>query len=358
MTVEALPPGSTLGVIGGGQLGRMLCKAAARLGFETVVLTPDGEPPAGPVAGRIVTAPYDDDGALADLAANCDIVTFEMEALPDVELAAALGLKLRPSVRALQVSADRAEEKAFVRAAGAGTADFVVIDSAADVADGLLKLGIPALLKTRREGYDGKGQAWVHFAGEARPAFAEIGRRPAVLEAKVPFVRELSVIAARNPTGETAMFPLMENRHENGVLRLTRAPAEVDPGTEAAARSIAERLLHSLDYIGVLTVELFALADGALIVNEIAPRVHNSGHWTLDACKTDQFEQHVRAVMGWPLGSTEPVARAEMINLLGDDIDRWQEIVADPDAKLHLYGKHEARPGRKMGHVTRIFPLA
>lgn len=358
MTSEPLPPGSTLGVIGGGQLGRMLCKAAARLGFETVVLTPEADAPASQVAGRTLAAPHDDEAALHDLAAACDVVTYELENLPAAVVQRAVGDKLRPGVAALQVAADRAEEKAFVRRAGALTADYAVIDTADDIVSGLDRLGAPALLKTRREGYDGKGQAWVRSAGEARAAFAAISRKPAVLEAKVAFDRELSVIAARDVRGETAFFPLSENRHEDGVLRRTVAPAEVPPELERAAHDIADRLLHALDYVGVLTVELFALPDGGLRVNEIAPRVHNSGHWTLDACKTDQFEQHVRAVMGWPLGSTEAIARAEMTNLLGDEAERWRDFAADPDAKLHLYGKREARPGRKMGHVTRVFPLA
>lgn len=358
MTVEPLPPGSTLGVIGGGQLGRMLCKAAARLGFETVVLTPEEDPPAGQVAGRTIHAAYDDEAALAELTLASDVVTYEFESLPAADLRRVVGDKLRPSARAVEVAADRAEEKAFVRQAGSLTAEYRVVDTAEDIARSLAELGAPALLKTRREGYDGKGQAWVRSAEEARSAFAAISRKPAVLEASVDFVRELSVIAARNEQGETAFFPLSENRHENGVLRVTTAPAAAPIETEQAAHKIAERLLHAFSYVGVLTVELFELADRSLRVNEIAPRVHNSGHWTLDACKTDQFEQHVRAVMGWPLGSTEPIARAEMINLLGDEVERWRDFAADPDAKLHLYGKREARPGRKMGHVTRVFPLA
>ncbi len=357
---EPLPPGSTIGVLGGGQLGRMLCKAAARLGFQSIVLTPEIDSPAAQVASRTLTAAYDDADALAELGGLADVVTFEFENVPVQPLRNVLeaaGHRVRPSTRALQVAQDRAEEKAFLRSAGVRVADYAVIDTAPDIDAALDRLGAPALLKTRREGYDGKGQAWVRGAGEGRSALATLGRRPCVLEAEVEFRRELSVISARGPDGEVAMFPLSENRHEAGILRRTIAPAEASPGTVQAAAEIARRVLEALDYVGVLTVELFELADGALLVNEIAPRVHNSGHWTLDACATDQFQQHLRAVAGWPLGSTAPIARAEMVNLIGDEVERWREFAADPDARLHLYGKTQARPGRKMGHVTRISPL-
>ena len=356
---EALPPGSTIGVLGGGQLGRMLCKAAARLGFETVVLTPEEDAPASAVASRTLVATYDDPAALTELAAACDVVTYEFENVPVRPIREALDgrVPVRPPPRALEVAQDRAEEKAFLRSAGVGTADYAVIDTADDVERGLERLGAPALLKTRREGYDGKGQVWVRAPGEGRAALAAISRRPAVLEARVPFVRELSVIAARGVGGEVAVFPLAENQHEAGVLRRTLAPAEASAATAASAEALVRRVLDALNYVGVLTVELFELADGTLLANEIAPRVHNSGHWTLDACVTDQFEQHLRAVAGWPLGSPAPIARAEMINLLGDEVDRWREFAAEPSARLHLYGKKDARPGRKMGHVTRIYPL-
>lgn len=355
-----LPPGSTIGILGGGQLGRMLCKAAARLGFQSVVLTPEADAPAAQVASRTFVRPYDDVDALSELAAIADVVTYEFENVPVTpvrELLERRGTLVRPSTRALEVAQDRAEEKRFLRDAGVRTAEYAVIDTAPDIENALGRLGIPALLKTRREGYDGKGQAWVKAPGEARAAFAAIGRAPAVLEAKVSFVRELSVIAARGVDGATSVFPLSENRHEDGVLRRTLAPAEATASTVAAAADIAIRILEALEYVGVLAVELFELADGDLLVNEIAPRVHNSGHWTLDACMTDQFQQHLRAIAGWPLGSTEAIARAEMINLLGDEVDRWQAFAADPTARLHLYGKREARSGRKMGHVTRLSPL-
>jgi len=358
--VTALPPGSTVGVLGGGQLGRMLCKAAARMGFQSVVLTPEADSPAAQVASRTLVAAYDDLDALAELAAMADVITYEFENLPAAPVREVLerrGAVVRPSTRALEVAQDRAEEKAFLRSAGVPVADYGVVDTAADVEAGLERLGAPALLKTRREGYDGKGQVWVKAPGEGRAALAALSHRPAVLEARVAFVRELSVIAARGVDGATAVFPLGENRHEDGILRRTLAPAEVSPETEAAARAVAVRLLEGLNYVGVLAVELFELADGALIVNEIAPRVHNSGHWTLDACVTDQFQQHLRAICGWPLGSPAAIARAEMINLIGEEVDRWRDFAADPHARLHLYGKREARPGRKMGHVTRVWPL-
>lgn len=358
--IDALPPGSTIGVLGGGQLGRLLCKAAARLGFRSVVLTPERDSPAAQVASRTLIAAYDDTTALAELGALADVVTFEFENVPVGPVRTVLeaaGRRVRPSSRALEVAQDRAEEKAFLRSVGVRVADYAVIDTATDIDLALPRLGAPALLKTRREGYDGKGQAWVRKASEGRAALAALGRRPSVLEARVDYRRELSVIAARGVGGEIAAFALSENCHEDGILRRTIAPADVCTEIEAAAGEIARRVLEALDHIGVLTVELFELGDGALVVNEIAPRVHNSGHWTLDACVTDQFEQHIRAIAGWPLGSTAAIARAEMVNLIGEEVDRWREFAADPDARLHLYGKTETRPGRKMGHVTRVSPL-
>ena len=231
------------------------------------------------------------------------------------------------------------------------------MDSLDDLVAGLERLGLPALLKTRREGYDGKGQIWIRAASEAADAWHAIGQRPAVLEARAAFVRELSVIAARGRDGSVAVYPLGENLHQGGVLRTTLAPAAVDAATEQRAREIAEAVLSGLDYVGVLGVELFDLGDGRLLVNEIAPRVHNTGHWTQDGCACDQFEQHIRAIAGWPLGPTTAHARVEMTNLLGDEVEQWRNLAAEPDVRLHLYGKAEARPGRKMGHVNRVKPL-
>ncbi len=354
-----LPPGSMIGVLGGGQLGRMLALAAARLGFDVTILDPELDCPASRVAARTLQASYDDIEALKALAATCDVVTFEFENVPAavVEQLQTLGALAAPGKLALATAQDRVSEKEFFRAQGIATADFAPIASAADIAAALPGLGGRALLKTRREGYDGKGQTWVEGAADAQAAFARIGGKPAILEARVPFVRELSVIAARGRTGQIACYPLGENHHHNGVLRTTVAPARATDETKAAAIAIATRTLEALDYVGVMGVELFELEGGELCVNEFAPRVHNSGHWTLDGCEVDQFEQHVRAVAGWPLGKTDALTRVEMTNLLGFEADDWQALAADPSARLWLYGKREAREGRKMGHVNRLSPL-
>jgi 5-(carboxyamino)imidazole ribonucleotide synthase len=348
-----------IGVIGGGQLGRMLALAAARLGFDVTVLEPEPESPAGRVAARTLQSPYDDPKALQVLAETCDIVTFEFENVPAAVVAALerLGAVVAPGRHPLAVAQDRVSEKTFFRAQGVATADFAAIDAAADIAPALPGLGGRGLLKTRREGYDGKGQTWVEGVADADAAFARIGAQPAILEAGVPFVRELSVIAARGWGGEIACYPLGENRHAQGVLRTTLAPAAASEATREQAVAIARRTLEALDYVGVLGVELFELQDGALIVNEFAPRVHNSGHWTQDGCEVDQFEQHIRAIAGWPLGKTDALAQVEMTNLLGFEADDWATLAADPSARLWLYGKREARDGRKMGHVNRLRPL-
>ena len=354
-----LPPGSTLGIVGGGQLGRMLALAAARLGFDVEVVGREAASPAGRVAAGQVTGAYDDLGALHALAERCDALTFEFEnvSADAVEALERDGLRVAPGARALRAAQDRMEEKRFLNAHGCPTTAFSPIDAAGDIAAALEALGAPALLKTRREGYDGKGQAWIHDADQAAEAFAAVGARPCVLEARVAFTRELSVVAARGWDGSFAAYPLAQNQHEAGVLRRSQAPAPASPETAAEAERIARVVTQALDYVGVIGVELFELADGRLLVNEIAPRVHNTGHWTADACEVDQFEQHVRAVMGWPLGPTRPLAAAEMENLLGADVERWAELAADPSARVWLYGKRDAAPGRKMGHVTRLRPL-
>ncbi len=360
MGFAPLAPGSTIGILGGGQLGRMLALAAARLGFDTVVLTPEPNACATRVATRSIVAAYDDAGALEALSQTASVVTFEFENVPArvVEQLRALDVAVAPGARALAVAQDRVDEKTFLNACGAATVDFVAVETVADIVAGLERLGAPALLKTRREGYDGKGQAWVKTVAEAEAAFAAIGGKPAILEAKASFRRELSVIAARGWGGESAAYPLGENHHRDGVLRRTIAPApDVSPAALAQAQLFARHILEELDYVGVMGIELFELEDGRLLVNEIAPRVHNSGHWTLDGCEVDQFEQHIRAVAGWPLGPVEPLAAVQMENLLGEEIDAWREIAAEPRARLWDYGKGEARPGRKMGHVNRLRPL-
>ena len=359
-----LPPGSMIGVLGGGQLGRMLALAAARLGFDVTILEPDPNSPASRVAARTLEAPYDDREALKTLAATCDVVTFEFENVPAavVEQLETLGALAAPGKRALAIAQDRVDENEFFRGLGIPTADFAAVAGPGDVRAALSHVGGSgggrALLKTRREGYDGKGQTWVEGEADAVAAFARIGKKPAILEARVPFVRELSVIAARSRSGEIACYPVGENRHENGILRTTVAPARLSSATMAEAVAIARKTLEALDYIGVIGVELFELEDGSLRVNEFAPRVHNSGHWTLDGCEVDQFEQHVRAVAGWPLGKTEALAEVTMTNLIGFEADDWKALAADPSARVWLYGKYKAREGRKMGHVNRLKPFA
>ncbi len=359
MAAPPLSPGSTVGIMGGGQLGRMLAIAAARLGLKTVVLDPDRAAPASQIAARAIVAGYDDPQGLQALAKAADVITFEFENVPAASVQALLdlGAEVAPGARALAVAQDRLDEKTFLNKVGAATVAFAGASSARAAGEAARKLGAPCLMKIRREGYDGKGQAWIEQAAEAGEAYARLGARPVILEAPADFTRELSVIAARSRSGEIAHFPLSENHHEGGILRRSHAPAEVSTGLVQQAEQIVARILSALDYVGVMGVELFELKDGQLLVNEIAPRVHNSGHWTLDGCEVDQFEQHIRAVAGWPLGPTSALAQTEMVNLIGDDVDDWPKLLADPTARLWLYGKQEARPGRKMGHVNRLKPL-
>jgi 5-(carboxyamino)imidazole ribonucleotide synthase len=351
-----LPPGSTLGILGGGQLGRMLSQAASRLGFDVVILDPQPDSPAARVSRAQITARYDDPDALQALGRLCDVVTFEFENVPaaSVETLAEAGALVAPGPTALAVAQDRVDEKTYLNAVGAPTVAFAAVTTLDDLTAAIERLGLPALLKTRREGYDGKGQVWIRDAADAAAAFDAIGRRPAVLEAAAVFQRELSVIAARGRDGAVAVYPLGENVHQNGVLKTTTAPAAVDPATQGRAEAIAAAVLDGLDYIGVMGIELFDMGEGELLVNEVAPRVHNTGHWTQDGCVCDQFEQHVRAVVGWPLGPSNAHARIEMTNLLGDEVEQWRTRAAEPNARLHLYGKHDARPGRKMAHINRI----
>jgi 5-(carboxyamino)imidazole ribonucleotide synthase len=359
MPVLPLAPGAAIGIIGGGQLGRMLCVAAAEMGFDTVVLEPERGCPAARVAARTLVAAYDDPAALKKLAAACDVVTFEFENVPAaaVDRLSELGADVAPGARALAIAQDRLEEKTFLNANGAPTVAFAPAASAEEAAEAVARIGAPALMKTRREGYDGKGQRWIEHAQAARAAFAALGGVPVIIEAACDFVRELSVIAARGRDGATAVYPLAENHHENGILRRSIAPAQVGPGLAEQAERIAARVLAGLGYVGVVGIELFELSDGRLLVNEFAPRVHNTGHWTQDGCEVSQFEQHIRAVAGWPLGPTHATRRVEMQNLLGEETSQWARFAAEPDSRLHLYGKREAKPGRKMGHVNRVRPL-
>lgn len=349
-----LAPGSTVGILGGGQLGRMMALAAARLGYKCHIFDPHEHPCAAEVSARFTRAAYDDQEALRRFAEQCDVITYEFENIP-VEPLAVLGEKLAPSRRSLEVAQDRAAEKRFLEGCGVRVAPWREVGSVADIEAALRDLGSPILLKSRRYGYDGKGQAWVHHAEDAELAWHAIGQQPAVAEARMSFDSEFSLILARGSNGDTSAFPPTRNDHEGGILRTSTVPAgpEIDALAEqaiAAAKAIEEQLGH----VGVLTVEFFACAEGP-IVNEIAPRVHNSGHWTIEGAHTSQFEQHLRAILGLPLGDPSLVAAgATMENLIGPDVGRWAEIIAEPGASLHLYGKGEARPGRKMGHVTRL----
>ena len=354
-----IAPGDTIGILGGGQLGRMLAVAAATLGLKAHIYAPEPDSPAFEVAAVRTIADYRDRPALAQFAASVAVVTYEFENVP-AETAAALSRNgpVRPSGRALETSQDRLVEKRFLRNLGLATAPFAAVDDPGALARAVAQIGRPSILKTRRFGYDGKGQALVREGSDLAVIFRSLGQS-SVLEAVVPFIREVSVVAARGLDGSFAAYELNENDHQGGILATTRVPAEVSPATEAAAAAMARRIAEALDYVGVLTVEMFVVpgeGDGPeqLVVNEIAPRVHNSGHWTLDGAVTSQFEQHVRAICGWPLGSTRRHGDIVMRNLIGADVDAWAAILAEPGASLHLYGKAEARPGRKMGHVTTV----
>ncbi|MBW8882842.1 MAG: 5-(carboxyamino)imidazole ribonucleotide synthase [Asticcacaulis sp.] len=354
--MQPLPLGATIGILGDGQLGRMLSQAASRLGFRVAIFGPDGDSPAAGVSALSVIGGYRDEAALRAFAEPCDVITLEFENIPveTVDFLTGLGKVVAPGSRALGITQDRVREKTFARENGVATVDFATIDSANDIAPALERLGAPALLKTRREGYDGKGQVWVKSADEAASAWAAIGGKPAILEARADFDREISVVAARGHDGAIKAFPIGENHHVGGILATTTAPADVPDALLAEAHGIARKVLNGLDYVGVLAVELFVLRSGGLLLNEIAPRVHNSGHWTQEGCVCDQFEQHIRAVAGWPLGDVAARCRVEMTNLLGDDILNWPALTAEPKARLHVYGKAEPRPGRKMGHINRI----
>jgi 5-(carboxyamino)imidazole ribonucleotide synthase len=346
-------PGSTIGIIGGGQLGKMLAIAAAQLGYKCHIFDPHERPCAADVAAQFTRASFDDRAALERFAASVDVATYEFENLP-VEPLSLLGDKLRPGTRSLAVAQDRAEEKLFIESAGARVAPWRSVASLADVEAAVAEFGLPLVLKTRRYGYDGKGQAWVRSPNQAAKAWEAIGQEPAVAEAGVNFDAEFSIIVARAGDRAVCWEPI-ENFHSGGILRRSAVPASkavLDNADEAKRRAID--IAAVLDHVGVLTVEFFATAGGPL-VNEIAPRVHNSGHWTIEGSTTSQFEQHIRAICGLPLGPRDRTgASVTMENLIGAEADRWPELIAEEGAHLHLYGKGEPRPGRKMGHVTRV----
>jgi 5-(carboxyamino)imidazole ribonucleotide synthase len=354
-----LPPGSTIGILGGGQLGRMLAVAASRLGLKAHIFSDEAGVPAFDVSAAKTVGPYTDADAVTRFADAVDVVTCEFENVPAETLEAASRVApVFPKSKSFAVAQDRLAEKDFVTGLGIPVAPYARVDHLDDLRAALSRIKPPALLKTRRFGYDGKGQAPIRAEGEASAALEAIGNVPALLEGLVRFEREVSVIVVRGQDGALAFYDPVENVHQNGILAISRAPARIAPGTAAAAKQIAGKVADALSHVGVLCVEMFEREgeSPALIVNEFAPRVHNSGHWTLDACVVSQFENHVRAICGWPLGETSRHSDAVMTNLIGADADKWRELAAEPGTAVHLYGKAEARPGRKMGHVTRLFP--
>jgi 5-(carboxyamino)imidazole ribonucleotide synthase len=353
-TAAPLPPGTVIGILGGGQLGRMLALAAARLGMKTHIYCPDPQSPAFDVTPRRTVAAYEDEAALAAFAAAVDVVTYEFENVPLATAAFLAGLKpLRPGSKALGIAQDRLTEKAFLAVNRIPVAPFAAIPNFEQLEAELKEIGLPAVLKTTRLGYDGKGQRLIRKRKEAADAFAALAPKPLVLEAFVPFEKEISVVVARGLDGRTAAFDPAENTHRDHILKQSRVPARVGRRTAAGAVEIATQIAAALDYAGVLGVEFFVLADGKLLVNEIAPRVHNSGHWTEAVAVTDQFEQHIRAVCGWPLGDPRRLAPVVMENLIGDEAATLPAALK-AGMQPHLYGKAEMRQGRKMGHINRI----
>jgi 5-(carboxyamino)imidazole ribonucleotide synthase len=353
-----LKPGDTIGILGGGQLGRMLAMAAARLGLRCQVFSPDPESPAFDVVLNATCAEYADVEALELFAGDVDVITYEFENVP---AASAMILAARrpvlPNRKILETTQDRLAEKDFVRQLGIGTADYADVSSAAALRAAIAKIGLPAVIKTRRFGYDGKGQAIIRAGDDPDQIWEDLATRSAILEAFVPFEREISVIAARNAEGQVECFDVTENEHSDHILKTSRVPAMISDALAAQARDIAQRIANALDYIGVLAVEMFVVpgSGGAkILVNEIAPRVHNSGHWTLDGASISQFEQHIRAIAGWPLGKPVRHGPVSMTNLIGDEVDNYAQWLTVPGATVHLYGKGASRPGRKMGHVTQV----
>jgi 5-(carboxyamino)imidazole ribonucleotide synthase len=356
-----LKPGDTIGILGGGQLGRMLATAAARLGLRCRVFSPDPDSPAFDVVMDATCAEYADVEALELFAADVDIITYEFENVP---AASAMILAARrpvlPNRKILETTQDRLAEKDFVRQLDIGTADYADVSSAASLRVAIARIGLPAVLKTRRFGYDGKGQSIIREGDDPEQIWEDLATKSAILEAFIPFEREISVIAARSAGGQVECFDVTENEHADHILKTSRAPAAISDALAAQARGIAEKIATALNYVGVLAVELFVVAgDGGpkLLVNEIAPRVHNSGHWTLDGASISQFEQHIRAIAGWPLGKPVRHGPVTMTNLIGDEINDYERWLTVPGATVHLYGKGAPRPGRKMGHVTQVAPV-
>lgn len=357
--MSSLSPGATIGILGGGQLGRMLALAAARLGLKSHIYCPDADSPAFEVALAKTVAAYEDEAALTAFAASVDVVTYEFENVPARTAEVLSAIKpVRPDAAALAASQDRLVEKEFVASLGIATAPFAAVDSAGALARAVAQLGRPSILKTRRFGYDGKGQTTIKEGTDLAVAFRSLGGVPCILEGVVPFVQEISVVCARGVDGAFAAYDVCANEHRHHILHRTVVPAALRPQTSAKAVATARAIADALSYVGVLAVEMFVTherGEETIRVNEIAPRVHNSGHWTLDGAVTSQFEQHIRAIAGWPLGApTRHGASVEMENLIGTDVDDWARLLGCEGVALHLYGKGETRPGRKMGHWTRV----
>ena len=351
-----LEPDATIGILGGGQLGRMLVLAAARLGFKCHVFSPSPDSPAFDVVHRVTRADYADTQALDRFAADVDVVTYEFENVPaDTATFLAARVPVLPDPAILATTQDRLAEKNFVASLGIRTADFAEVSSPADLKAAIERVGRPAVLKTRRFGYDGKGQVTIKNGTDPDAAWRDVGGQACILEAFVPFEREVSVVAARARDGTVECFDVTENEHRDHILKRSRVPAAISEAGAAQARRIAETIAKKFNYVGVMAVELFLLRDGALLVNEIAPRVHNSGHWTLDGASVSQFEQHIRAVASWPLAKPVRRGRVEMTNLIGSEVEDYRNYLTVPGVAVHLYGKTAVRPGRKMGHVTRVF---
>ncbi len=358
MTVFPLPPNATIGLVGGGQLGRMSALAAARLGYRCHILTRETDSPAAQVSHGVTISDYTDPVSLRAFAAQVDVISFEFENVSAAGLELLASLKpVRPSPDVLRISQDRIAEKSFLNGAGVATAPWVAVGSLAELRDGVASLGLPAVLKTTRLGYDGKGQAMLRDPADLEPAWERLAPKPLVLEGFVDFAREISVIVARGADGAMSCFDTVENRHRNHILDLTLAPAPVAPAIDQAAQATARRVAEAIGLVGLLAVEMFVDRDGRVPVNEIAPRPHNSGHWTIDACPVSQFEMHIRAIAGLPMPPVTRHSDAVMKNLVGpEETALWPRILATPGLIPHLYGKDAAYPGRKMGHVTRLFP--
>ena len=359
MTVFPLPPNATIGLVGGGQLGRMSALAAARLGYRCHILTREVDSPAAQVAHEVTISDYSDPVSLRAFAAQVDVISFEFENVSAEGLELLASLKpVRPSPDVLRLSQDRIAEKTFLNGAGAPTAPWAPVGSLAELEEAVGRLGLPAVLKTTRLGYDGKGQAMLRSPEDLAPAWERLAPKPLVLEGFVDFAREISVIIARGADGSVSAFDTVENRHRNHILDLTLAPARIMPDVDQAAQQTARRVAEAIGLIGLLAVEMFVDRDGRVLVNEIAPRPHNSGHWSIDACPVSQFEMHIRAIAGLPLPPVVRHSDAVMKNLVGpESFGAWPRLAAMNDVGLHLDGKSEARPGRKLGHATRLLPL-